>query len=362
MATSAEDVTIETNDDIVQALNEYEIEESEKQDIKKWLSERNYLRVAVAGKTGAGKSSLLNGFIGLKVFKEGDKLEPETSEVSEARSVKGNIEVIAWDCPGLHDGTKNEKRYLQDLKRKTQGQLDLLMYCVSVEDPRFDMLRHTNAIRKITTALGKDVWKHSLVVLTFCNYHVTQLSSKRLPEREMEGKFEAFLASWKEKVKEALQTAGISRSIIKDIPIVPAGYHKQPHLPGHPFWLSELWVHCLKVLKDHEARKAILMLNKDRIRQHEKYIKEGDFDKDIHEQPIVFTSTTKSILASFGINLGTMAAGAAIGGTILGIAVGIPTLGAGAAIGAAAGAAVGSTVGAVVGMLINTYRLKRAQK
>ena len=45
------------------------LDPNEKEEIKKFIESRKELRILAIGKTGAGKSSLLNGFIGDVVFK-----------------------------------------------------------------------------------------------------------------------------------------------------------------------------------------------------------------------------------------------------------------------------------------------------
>ena len=51
--------------------------------IQRWLEQSKSLRILVTGKTGVGKSALVNGIVGKYVAKEGDTLDPETSKVTE---------------------------------------------------------------------------------------------------------------------------------------------------------------------------------------------------------------------------------------------------------------------------------------
>ena len=49
--------------------------------IQKWLEQSKSLHILITGKTGVGKSALVNGIVGKYVAKEGETLDPETSTV-----------------------------------------------------------------------------------------------------------------------------------------------------------------------------------------------------------------------------------------------------------------------------------------
>ena len=77
--------------------------------IRKWLEQSKSLRILITGKTGAGKSALVNGIVGKYVAKEGETLDPETSTVVEYRTTIQDVEVVIYDSPGLQDGTSKEE-------------------------------------------------------------------------------------------------------------------------------------------------------------------------------------------------------------------------------------------------------------
>ena len=89
----------------------------------------------VTGKTGTGKSTLLNGLLGEEIFKEGHNLDSETREVTIIRKeMDTGVTVIAYDCPGLQDGTGDEDAYLKDMQDKIRDGLDLVLYCISMSN------------------------------------------------------------------------------------------------------------------------------------------------------------------------------------------------------------------------------------
>ena len=77
----------------------------------------------MTGKTGSGKSTPINGILGLNVegvrqAEEGHDLNPCTTTVEAYYANKGEIDVTVWDSPGLQDGRKNERKYLKQMKEK----------------------------------------------------------------------------------------------------------------------------------------------------------------------------------------------------------------------------------------------------
>ena len=98
--------------------------------------------ILLTGKTGSGKSTLVNGILGMKVDDKGAAKEGEsikglcTTEVREYKTMKGKVNVTVWDTPGLQDGTENQDSYLREMKEKCTTR-DLTMYCINVSSTRF---------------------------------------------------------------------------------------------------------------------------------------------------------------------------------------------------------------------------------
>ena len=75
-----------------------------------WIDEVNSLSIMVTGRTGSGKTSLINGLVG---GIEGKELTPAgTRNVMTIRKELNGVLVTIWDTPGLQDGTSREKEYL----------------------------------------------------------------------------------------------------------------------------------------------------------------------------------------------------------------------------------------------------------
>jgi GTPase SAR1 family protein len=359
---------------------------------KEWVALRRSLRIVVTGKTGAGKSTLLNGFIGGKTrpFREGGGFDPETLEVEQYTFTKHNVEVTVWDCPGLQDGTQNEEAYLEDLKNKTNGDIDVMLYCISMEDTRFDRQCHGAAMQHLTQAFGHRIWRHTVIVLTFANCQVRRLKKR---QSNVDEEFEKKVREWKTKIQSILHelkcTDKPSDSVIEQIQVVPAGF-KTPSLPGRKFWLSDVWIAIFATLKTEEAKAAVVALNEHRFRTdpEQEYpstftdiafggsrrssaveverpppVTDEDFkNKDIEDQPIVISPDMEKYLHKVGAEIVAISSiGVVAGATLGGIIAGAASLGIGAPVGAGVGGLIGGGVGFIMSSLFRAYKHRKAK-
>ena len=251
--------------------------------------DRRSIHILVTGKTGTGKSALINGLMGANVTKEGDTLDPTTAQVEQIKQMVHGISMSVFDSPGLQDGTRREDEYLRDMERKCQN-VDLVLYTIKLTDQRVHVA-DTNAMRKLTDAFGDRFWERAMFVMTFAN----EVLSPEYPEDEEENQkyFESRLKLWKEKLPKIVdERADIPLEIARHIPIVPAGYYKTKDLPGRKYWFSKFWMAALNRIMETSAEGAGYMLEftQDRLKNYDDMTEE-DFEKPIHEQPILTKMT-----------------------------------------------------------------------
>ena len=355
-ATSIQDSS--SSSDLTKTLKKMLGPEKAKE-VLKWITKTG-LRIVVAGKTGTGKSTLLNTFLGVDIFEEGSSFDPVTTHVKEYKLTKNGVDITVWDCPGLQDGSGEEDQYLEELKTKTKGDIHLMLYCIDMRETRSD-LHWGSAIDKITNKLGKDIWKNTALILTFANMYQLRIQKyEKTPEEEVE-MFTTKVDEWREKFQEKLRSIdGINSTTIDELKVLPAGKDGRIPLCGRQNWLSELWAEMLTKVKA-EAQKAVTKLNEDRFRMPEE-VTEEDL-ADVHRQPIVLTPKVKKILGTTALGAGGLAAGAGlgagIGAGIGALAFGIPTLGIATGVGAGVGAAVGSGIGIIAASLAVLYYNKK---
>lgn len=299
--------------------------------LKDWVKTCNTVSILAAGKTGVGKSTLLNSLSGEVFFKSSkDRSQAGTKTIESYSFLKNGVTITAWDSPGFQDSSGREEIYKKDLKKHCTD-VDLLLYCISLKKTRADLGTDGSAFKHITEALTKDIWKRCVVVLTYSNSVERRLKTERVSN--LKESFNEKVTQWKIKVQEAMREAGVDEAVIRKVLVVPAGHCKQRNLPGYENWLSNVWLACVTVTSE-EAVIALAKLNEHRLKEAVE-VTEDDFKKEGHEQPII---VPKTVVAGKAVG--------ATGGAIIGaLAFGIPTLGAAAPLGLLLGLAVGDVIG-----------------
>ena len=318
--------------------------------IKRWLEQSKSLRILITGKTGVGKSALVNGIVGKYVAKEGDTPNPETLKVTEYRTTIQDVEVIIYDSPGLQDGIDNEEAYLKDMEGRCK-EVDLNLYCTKMTEP-MDKGDYS-AISKLSNAFGMNsFWQNTLFVLTFANKvklpsHRGSSTQSQLPLEEY---FEQQLVRWKEKLQQALYDEGVKREVANKVPVIPAGYHRNPSLPAAncEYWLSNVWFQCLERTAD-VAKPALLKINWERLRTSQEVKKEDISKLEAYHQPIVLNSNAVPpfILRLLGLSSELTEAGR-IGGQYGGVL--------GHQLAGNMGMNIGEITGAMIGEVISKFR------
>lgn len=248
------------------------------------------LHVLVTGRTGAGKSALVNSIVGSVVAKEGQSPEPETTEVTSYKAEVKGIVITIYDSPGLQDGVKNDDEYVQKLCTACK-EVDLILYCVKMND-RIGESEY-NAIKKLSSAFGNEkFWQNALFVLTFANEikpppaHCNNPNTVRSPQEDFKDK----LSKWKAILhQEALiKRAHIAEPEARNVPIVPAGYYDNLSLPASncEYWLSRLWWKCLYRAED-SGKRILFDLNQKRLQRSSNVSEKDASALPGHKQPIV---------------------------------------------------------------------------
>ena len=338
--------------------------DEDQQQFMKWLqANRNKnIRVMVSGKTGAGKSSLLNYVFGTK-FEVGHEIDKaKTTAVTMKTSEKNGIKLELYDSPGLQDGSGNEAEYLRNMTQVCQ-ELDLFIFCVPMLDTRSDLDQNASALQKITKALGDGIWDNAIVVLTFSNIvskRMIQLAGSVDESGDRATKmFEDQVVDWQASVRDALAKAGVSERLTKGILIHPTGHSKVRSLPGQDDWISETWAKFLQSTKEN-AKPLIIQME---LGQEGGFLDEKDEDLEKYKsmnittqnRKIILTPAVKAAMGVTGVTAGAVATGAAVGALIGALAIGVPSFGVAAGVGLVIGSAVGGGIGVCVGSLYGFY-------
>ena len=238
------------------ALDDLPLDQRFLSTLKKWSAKtgRNSIELAVLGKAGQGKSSLINGIIGAKMAEEGDDFDPVTKENDDIRTTKNGIEVVLWDTPGLGmDKAEVSHQRLEEMKRKSRS-IDLLLYCIKMDNVRWPEKNERDAVEMITEIFGKQIWLNCQFTLTFGNVVAKLLNGN---EKKLE-KFEKKVAKFTKRIRDIIQQhAKLTDEEAAQLSVVPVG---DPHktsasedfchdLPDGEDWFMNLFESCLHTMQ-----------------------------------------------------------------------------------------------------------------
>jgi len=130
--------------------------------------------VAVFGKIGTGKSSLLNKLCGVPTFTEGENIFSETKEI---KAIKGTFfnqpsseNCLFIDTPGLYDPSMSDEAAIMqfiEFMRTIKDGINLILFCFPIEI-RFDN-SYSSCLKILGNMLGNEVFKLVRLVITFQN-------------------------------------------------------------------------------------------------------------------------------------------------------------------------------------------------
>ena len=167
---------------------------------------KNEVHIVLAGKSGAGKSTIARNIFGMQTE---IKLSPDSITEDYATEIieeRHGIKIHITDTPGLQQkGKKKElKKLSKHTKEETEKEVDLLVYCLSV-DPSCKFADGNPAImRSLQAAFGKEIWEHCVVIFTFSN-RVLDWYEKNGEEAKRVTKYENFMKQYAAKFKGELE-------------------------------------------------------------------------------------------------------------------------------------------------------------
>ena len=213
--------------------------------LSKLRKECDEFGVLVIGRTGSGKSTLINSLLGKEVARVGHTLISETSTVNLHESVEG-VPIVVYDTPGLGDinSEEEEQKHLDIIKDLVaKGKVHLVVYCFQM-NKTIMISSHVGPLRKYHQ-IGVD-WKRSVFALTFADAVYVPKSDRELP---MSYFFDKRLAFWRNELqRELVKAVGVNLDVVKRLKMYPTTLLPKDQLPNGSPWYVPLWLHIVDIL------------------------------------------------------------------------------------------------------------------
>ena len=243
------------------------------------------LCILCCGSTGVGKSTLLNGLLGVDVLEVGMDLARSTTEVQNYTITRGGVTITVWDTPSL-EGSNNDRKYLEEIKGKCADH-DIFLYCIDSSEPRaLDLVNRKSSLIKFTKLFGVELWNNAIIVLTQANSIEVclQEEAEHDPNFDVTTEFKCRIDEWKKEIHETLEKAGV----YKTVPIALAGAAASPDLPGCPYWASKTFQMCADQMK-YKKLLCLVKASGSRLKLKMDVNREDISRLKIEDQPLVIS-------------------------------------------------------------------------
>ena len=201
------------------------------------------VKILVLGRTGSGKSTLINNILGRKIAKVGHRPFPETKTISVYQEEIHGVSITVCDTPGLRDASGKEEEYMRKIKASCDDP-DLVIFCLSMDNPRWQT-DDEEALKTVTKHLGNKIWKHSVLVLTFADKYVANL------ENEIENTFKQRISDLEQLFKEALEKIGVGKVWPDDSNYSSVSAKDARRFPNVLNWMNILMTNCHNATREN---------------------------------------------------------------------------------------------------------------
>ncbi|MFG2047967.1 GTPase [Micromonospora sp. NPDC048935] len=187
-------------------------------------------RILVVGRTGVGKSSIINSVVGAPVAETG-KYRPTTAKIERYDAEYRESTMVLIDTPGFGDAgwdRSNDERYLALIEQEA-GEIDLVLFVTKLDDTRVERSEY-DTLGALTNKFGHELWDRAVVVLT----RADRFTRREYPDE---------LAQRSAALREAMETVVGDRA--HRIPFVPVTNTRERN-PDRSRWMARLWLAMLE--------------------------------------------------------------------------------------------------------------------
>ena len=104
--------------------------------------------VTIAGRTNAGKSSLLNAIVGEKIASVTSKPQTTRTRITGIRNID-DVQLVFFDTPGLHKPVNKLSEHMLNTVRESVSDIDAVIFMVDctkrINEQEMELLRSMNA-------------------------------------------------------------------------------------------------------------------------------------------------------------------------------------------------------------------------
>ena len=210
------------------------------------------ISIMVCGKTGIGKSTLLNTLLGTEnrfVVKgpddDGDDcMDAGTKDVISVSETIHGIKVTMYDTPGIQSDSCDN--YFVDSMAQLKDKIDLVLFCIDSAATRW--ATETDAVKKLHSCFGSKIWTKAIFVLTRSNMsqHVF-VENEKLSQEEKVAQCQKVANNIFKRFKDQLLNLDVSAAVVESIPLLASGSQNKrkllfvaPEVHNEDF-LPELW-------------------------------------------------------------------------------------------------------------------------
>ena len=205
--------------------------------------------ILVIGRTGVGKSTLINNLLGKEVASVGHTLKSETPVVKLHKYSVEGVRVDVYDTPGLGDviGEEDEAKHLAKMKDLlAKKKIHLVVYCFQITKTLV-VSSDEGALRKYHE-IGVD-WKQSIIALTFADaFYIPNKERCLYPYDTVSDFFDRRVALWEK----------VIMTLVEGAPeLFPTTLLPTDRLPNGNSWYVPLWLHIVRILSSAASLRFV---------------------------------------------------------------------------------------------------------